>query len=137
MAKKDKIQLSHKISKYIPEIKSDLTINDLLNHKTNLASIQVILEQNPELEYSTIEYVNLAVKSTDKSERSDLDYNILGLLFGLIGPDGAGKTTIFRILTTLLIPDEGTAKVVGFDIIADYKAIRNSVGYMHAVFSLD
>ncbi len=60
-----------------------------------------------------------------------------GNLFGLIGPVGEGKTTIFRILTTLLIPDEGTAKVVGFDIIADYKAIRNSVGYMHAVFSLD
>ena len=53
-----------------------------------------------------------------------------GELFGLIGPDGAGKTTIFRILTTLLIPDEGTAIVAGFDIVEDYKAIRNSVGYM-------
>ncbi len=57
-------------------------------------------------------------------------------LFGLIGPDGAGKTTIFRILTTLLLPDEGTATVAGFDIVKDYKAIRNSVGYMPGRFSL-
>ncbi len=59
-----------------------------------------------------------------------------GELFGLIGPDGAGKTTIFRILTTLLIPDEGTATVAGFDVVKDYKAIRNSVGYMPGRFSL-
>ncbi len=59
-----------------------------------------------------------------------------GELFGLIGPDGAGKTTIFRILTTLLIPNEGTATVAGFDIVKDYKAIRKSVGYMPGRFSL-
>ncbi|WP_410004919.1 ABC transporter ATP-binding protein [Aequorivita nionensis] len=59
-----------------------------------------------------------------------------GELFGLIGPDGAGKTTIFRILTTLLIPDEGNATVAGFDVVKDYKAIRNSVGYMPGRFSL-
>src|SRR5699024_2099636 len=59
-----------------------------------------------------------------------------GELFGLIGPDGAGKTTIFRILTTLLIPDRGEAKVAGYDIIKDYKAIRKSVGYMPGRFSL-
>ncbi len=59
-----------------------------------------------------------------------------GELFGLIGPDGAGKTTLFRILTTLLIPDEGTATVAGFDIVKDYKAIRNAVGYMPGRFSL-
>tara|TARA_R110002033_G_scaffold77030_1_gene128706 strand:- start:18124 stop:19026 length:903 start_codon:yes stop_codon:yes gene_type:complete len=57
-------------------------------------------------------------------------------LFGLIGPDGAGKTTLFRILTTLLFPDEGKAKVVDFDVVADYKDIRNSVGYMPGKFSL-
>lgn len=57
-------------------------------------------------------------------------------LFGLIGPDGAGKTTLFRILTTLLIADGGTAKVAGFDAVADYKTIRNSVGYMPGKFSL-
>ncbi|WGF91602.1 ABC transporter ATP-binding protein [Aequorivita marisscotiae] len=59
-----------------------------------------------------------------------------GELFGLIGPDGAGKTTIFRILTTLLIPDEGGASVAGFDVVKNYKAIRNAVGYMPGRFSL-
>ena len=59
-----------------------------------------------------------------------------GELFGLIGPDGAGKTTIFRILTTLLIANEGKATVADYDVINDYKAIRNSVGYMPGKFSL-
>ena len=59
-----------------------------------------------------------------------------GELFGLIGPDGAGKTTLFRVLTTLLIADEGIAKVAGYDVIADYKEIRNNVGYMPGRFSL-
>lgn len=59
-----------------------------------------------------------------------------GELFGLIGPDGAGKTTLFRILTTLLIANEGSATVAGFDVVADYKKIRNSVGYMPGKFSL-
>jgi len=59
-----------------------------------------------------------------------------GELFGLIGPDGAGKTSLFRILTTLLIADEGTATVGDFDVISEYKEIRNSVGYMPGQFSL-
>src|ERR1700761_941252 len=59
-----------------------------------------------------------------------------GELFGLIGPDGAGKTTLFRILTTLLLADEGTAVVNGFDVVKDYKQIRNCVGYMPGKFSL-
>ena len=59
-----------------------------------------------------------------------------GELFGLIGPDGAGKTTIFRILTTLLVTDEGKATVANLDVIKDYKTIRNSVGYMPGKFSL-
>lgn len=59
-----------------------------------------------------------------------------GELFGLIGPDGAGKTTIFRILTTLLLANKGSATVAGFDVVLDYKAIRNSVGYMPGKFSL-
>jgi len=59
-----------------------------------------------------------------------------GELFGLIGPDGAGKTTIFRILTTLLIADEGEATVAGYDVIKDYIDIRNHVGYMPGRFSL-
>jgi ABC-2 type transport system ATP-binding protein len=59
-----------------------------------------------------------------------------GELFGLIGPDGAGKTSIFRILATLLLPDKGQATVEGLDVIKDYQAIRNKVGYMPGKFSL-
>ncbi len=59
-----------------------------------------------------------------------------GELFGLIGPDGAGKTSIFRMLTTLLLPDKGSATVDGFDIVKDYEQIRNTVGYMPGKFSL-
>lgn len=59
-----------------------------------------------------------------------------GELFGLIGPDGAGKTTVFRILTTLLKPDSGEAKVLGLDVGDDYKKIRPQVGYMPGRFSL-
>lgn len=59
-----------------------------------------------------------------------------GELFGLIGPDGAGKTTIFRVLTTLLLADKGTARVNGCDVVKDYAKIRNSVGYMPGRFSL-
>lgn len=59
-----------------------------------------------------------------------------GELFGLIGPDGAGKTSIFRILTTVLLADQGSATVSGFDVIRDYQAIRNRVGYMPGRFSL-
>ena len=59
-----------------------------------------------------------------------------GELFGLIGPDGVGKTTLFRLLTTLLTPDSGTATVDGFDIVNDYLSIRSRVGYMPGRFSL-
>jgi ABC-2 type transport system ATP-binding protein len=59
-----------------------------------------------------------------------------GEIFGLIGPDGAGKTSIFRMLTTLLLPDGGSATVDGFDVVKDYKQIRNRVGYMPGKFSL-
>src|SRR5690606_28200339 len=59
-----------------------------------------------------------------------------GELFGLIGPDGAGKSTIFRILTTLLLPDSGTATVDGRDIVKGYRHIRSNVGYMPGRFSL-
>ena len=59
-----------------------------------------------------------------------------GEIFGLIGPDGAGKTTLFRILTTLLKANEGNASVLGFDVIKNYKSIRSSVGYMPGKFSL-
>ena len=59
-----------------------------------------------------------------------------GELFGIIGPDGAGKTSLFRILTTLLLPDGGNASVDGLDVVKDFKAIRQRVGYMPGRFSL-
>ena len=67
----------------------------------------------------------------------DISFDVeQGELFGLIGPDGAGKTTLFRILTTLMIADSGTASVDGFDVVKDFKAIRKRVGYMPGRFSL-
>lgn len=59
-----------------------------------------------------------------------------GELFGLIGPDGAGKTSLFRVLTTLLLPDGGSAMVDGYDVVKDFKSIRKHVGYMPGRFSL-
>jgi ABC-type multidrug transport system ATPase subunit len=59
-----------------------------------------------------------------------------GELFGFIGPDGAGKTTLFRILTTLLLSDTGTALLDGLDVVKDYKKIRKILGYMPGKFSL-
>src|SRR6187399_3684716 len=59
-----------------------------------------------------------------------------GELFGIIGPDGAGKTSLFRILTTLLLADSGKVSVEGLDVVKDYKAIRKRIGYMPGKFSL-
>lgn len=59
-----------------------------------------------------------------------------GELFGLIGPDGAGKSTLFRILVTLLLADKGKAFVNGMDVVGDYRSIRRQVGYMPGRFSL-
>lgn len=59
-----------------------------------------------------------------------------GCMLGLIGPDGAGKTTLYQILTTLLNPDEGSATVVGLDVVNDYRKLRTQIGYMPERFSL-
>lgn len=59
-----------------------------------------------------------------------------GELFGLIGPDGAGKTTVMRLLATLLLPDSGTITFNNMNVVGDYKAIRKSVGYMPGTFAL-
>ncbi|MBL4568389.1 MAG: ABC transporter ATP-binding protein [Flavobacteriaceae bacterium] len=86
--------------------------------------------------------MSISIKHINKSFKEvvalkDISFEVNeGELFGLIGPDGAGKTTLFRILTTLLIADEGNATVAGFDVVEDYKKIRNSVGYMPGKFSL-
>lgn len=67
----------------------------------------------------------------------DLSLNVSsGELFGLIGPDGAGKTTLFRILATLLLADKGKATVCGLDVVRDYRKIRTMIGYMPGRFSL-
>ena len=68
---------------------------------------------------------------------SDVSFTVdKGEVFGLIGPDGAGKTTLFRILCTLLLPDQGTASVDGFDAVKQMAEIRRRVGYMPGRFSL-
>ena len=62
---------------------------------------------------------------------NDLSFQVeAGQIYGIIGPDGAGKTSLFRILTTLLLADKGTASVDGFDVVKDYKEIRRRIGYM-------
>ncbi len=82
--------------------------------------------------------INNISKSYESTKALDnVSLNIKkGKLFGLIGPDGAGKSTLFRILTTLLIPDEGKASLMGLDTVDDYKKIRHLVGYMPGKFSL-
>ena len=86
--------------------------------------------------------MGIVVKNISKSygevtALSDISFDVKpGELFGLIGPDGAGKTTLFRILTTLLIADKVQATVAGYDVLKEYKSIRNSVGYMPGRFSL-
>ncbi len=86
--------------------------------------------------------MSISVKHISKSFKKvtalkDISFEVKeGELFGLIGPDGAGKTTLFRILTTLLFADKGSATVANYDVVEDYKEIRNSVGYMPGRFSL-
>jgi ABC-2 type transport system ATP-binding protein len=91
--------------------------------------MQSVIVQNIIKKYTTKKTTVEALKgisfSVDKGE-----------IFGIIGPDGAGKTSLFRILTTVLLADGGTASVDGFDVVKDYKQIRNRVGYMPGKFSL-
>lgn len=77
------------------------------------------------------------VKKSVVKALDDVSFTVeQGELFGIIGPDGAGKTSLFRILTTLLLADSGSATVDGNDVVKAYKAIRNKVGYMPGKFSL-
>ncbi len=86
--------------------------------------------------------MSISVSNISKSYKNvqalkDVSFHVNeGELFGLIGPDGAGKTSLFRILTTLLIADSGKANVAGYDVVDDFKEIRNCVGYMPGKFSL-
>ncbi len=80
---------------------------------------------------------NISKKYGKVQALDDVSFEVeKGEIFGLIGPDGSGKTTLFRILTTLLLADTGTAIVDGLDVVKDYKAIRKCIGYMPGRFSL-
>ena len=86
---------------------------------------------------SAIKVENISKNFGDVKALDSVSFEVKrGELFGLIGPDGAGKTTLFRILTTLLTPNNGRAEVDGFDTIKEYRTIRERVGYMPGRFSL-
>ena len=91
--------------------------------------MQSVIVQNIIKKYTTKKTTVEALKGISFSVKK-------GEIFGIIGPDGAGKTSLFRILTTVLLADGGTASVDGFDVVNDYKQIRNRVGYMPGKFSL-
>ena len=83
----------------------------------------------------SIQHISKSFK--DVQALKDVSFEVKeGELFGLIGPDGAGKTTLFRVLTTLMLADEGIATVASYDVVKNYKNIRESVGYMPGKFSL-
>ena len=80
---------------------------------------------------------NISKRYSKVQALSEISFSVgKGEIFGLIGPDGAGKTTLFRILTTLILADSGTATLNGWDIVQDYSRIRENVGYMPGRFSL-
>jgi ABC-type multidrug transport system ATPase subunit len=86
---------------------------------------------------AAIEAQGLSRRFGDVQALDDVSFEVKpGELFGFIGPDGAGKTTLFRILTTLQRPDAGSARVLGLDVVKDFWAIRTKVGYMPGRFSL-
>jgi ABC-2 type transport system ATP-binding protein len=86
---------------------------------------------------NAVEVKGLTKRFGSVTALDDLTFDVHdGELFGLVGPDGAGKTTLFRILTTLILPDAGTATVLGFDVARDLWSIRSRVGYMPGGFSL-
>jgi len=83
----------------------------------------------------TVSNISKSYGAIKAIENINFDVNA-GEIFGLIGPDGAGKTSIFRILATLILADSGTAKLLDIDIVKDYKKIRQIIGYMPGRFSL-
>lgn len=85
----------------------------------------------------SIDIRNISKSYGDLKALDDISFSVSkGEIFGLIGPDGAGKTTLFRILATLLNPDSGSASIHGFDVVRDFKKVRNIIGYMPGQFSL-
>ncbi|MCR4964446.1 MAG: ABC transporter ATP-binding protein [Bacteroidales bacterium] len=88
------------------------------------------------MEALSVHQVNKVYNKTVQALQ-DITFDIQeGELFGLVGPDGAGKSTLFNILTTLLLPDSGNIRILGLDLINDYKQVRQEIGYLPGTFSL-
>jgi ABC-2 type transport system ATP-binding protein len=84
-----------------------------------------------------IESTDISKKFGDTEALKNITFSVNeSEIFGFIGPDGAGKTTIFRIIATLLKPDKGEMKVLGMDCVTGYKELRKNIGYMPGRFSL-
>jgi len=84
-----------------------------------------------------IEATDISIRFGDVNALSNISFDVNeSEIFGFIGPDGAGKTTLFRIIATLLVPDKGSLKVLGLDSVSDYKELRKNIGYMPGRFSL-
>lgn len=91
----------------------------------------------PQIKSNMITARNIVKKFGETVALDDISLSVEeSELFGVIGPDGAGKTTLFRMFTTLLIPDSGSVSVMGYDTVKDYRAIRKEIGYMPGRFSL-
>lgn len=85
----------------------------------------------------TVKATKISKKYQNVQALNEITFNVeKGEIFGIIGADGAGKTTLFRILTTLILADEGTATINGLDVVKDFEEIRTQVGYMPGRFSL-
>ena len=82
-----------------------------------------------------VEHIDKAFDTTSALKKVDFEVDT-GELFGLIGPDGAGKSTLFRIMASLLIPDSGHCSVQGYDVVSQYRNVRKIIGYMPGRFSL-
>jgi ABC-2 type transport system ATP-binding protein len=98
---------------------------------------QFFLSQVTEDMQKAIESVGISKNFGTAKALNDISFSVdESEIFGFIGPDGSGKTTLFRIITTLLLPDKGEIKVLGLDCIRNYKELRKNIGYMPGRFSL-